>query len=141
MKRDRSNLSSCSSLGLPRRSILRGRKNFDRLFNDATAVTYSRDHIKIRFLPLDQVSAGFKMGFIVPTKLGKANKRNRTKRLLREAYRLHQHAFKNGVYSFAPGFHGVLMARTTAIDFSTAETEVVELLQKVQSYMHITFTV
>lgn len=143
MEKDRSNQSSplCSSLGLPRKSILRGRKNFDRLFGDPAAQTYFCNHIKLRFCILDDESSGCQMGFIVPKRLGKATKRNHAKRLLREAYRLNRHSFTETVSSYSAGFHGVLMATTIDIDFHTAEADIVELLEKAQSYMHSTLKV
>ena len=143
MEKDRSNQSSSSRspLGLPRESILRGRKNFDRLFGDPAATTYFGNHIKIRFIVLNDESESCQMGFIVPKKLGKATKRNHVKRLLREAYRLNRQPFTDIISSYSAGFHGVLMAKTIDINFTIAEAEVIELLEKVQSSMHSTFKV
>lgn len=143
MKKDRSNQSSSSrsSLGLPRESILRGRTNFQRLFDDNSAITYFATYIKIRFHLFKSEAKGCKIGFIVPKKLGKATKRNRVKRLLREAYRLNQHILTDSAESFSVCFHGVLIAKTIDIDFKTAEAEVTELLNRVKGYMHSNFKV
>lgn len=143
MKKDRSNQSSFSrsSLGLPRESILRSRTNFQRLFDDNSAVTYFATHIKIRFHLFENEANGCKIGFVVPKKLGKATRRNRMKRLLREAYRLNQHILTDSTESYSVSFHGVLMAKTIDIDFKTAEAEVTELLHRVKGYMHSNFKV
>lgn len=70
------------------------------------------------------------MGFVVKKDLGKATKRNRIKRLLRESYRLNQHIltelFKDNSYTF----HGVLMANTIEMDFDSAREQVVDLLRR-----------
>lgn len=144
MAKDRSNHSSSSrsSIGLPREHILRGQKNFDRLFSGHATVTYYCMHIKLLFCIFEgDESQGCKMGFIVPKKVGKAAKRNRTKRLLREAYRLNQDKLTSVTTLYASGFHGVLMANTVDIDFKIARTEVIELLGKAHAHMHSIFKV
>lgn len=139
MKKDRSNHSSPSnrSLGLPRELILRGRTNFQHLFEEKSAVTFYGNHIKIRFCIFNDDTKGCKMGFVVAKKLGKANRRNRAKRLMREAYRLNQHALNDKLTAAQKGFHGVLMVKTIDFDFSTAETEVIRLLDEVQTHIHL----
>lgn len=57
-----------------------------------------------------------RLGLTVSAKLGKAVQRNRVKRLLREAYRLHEDAFATGVDL-------VLVARTRAVGASYSEIE------------------
>ena len=50
-----------------------------------------------------------RVGITVGKKLGKAHIRNRTRRRLREIYRLHEERFQ-------PGWDIVVVARTTAVD-------------------------
>ena len=57
-----------------------------------------------------------RIGFTVSTKLGHAVVRNRVRRRLREAYRLHE-------AEFAPGTELVIVARTRAAAASYAELE------------------
>jgi len=52
---------------------------------------------------------GNRVGITVGKKLGKAHIRNRTRRRLREVYRLHEEAF-------LPGWDIVVVARTKAVD-------------------------
>jgi len=80
------------------------------------------------------------MGFIVKKKLGNAVIRNRTKRLLREAYRLNQHILSDLFDSGAFGFHGALMANTVGADFESVQKDVIYLLHKVKNHILSTYT-
>lgn len=75
------------------------------------------------------------MAFIVKTKLGKANKRNRTRRLLKEAYRLHQHLLSAPLQKANITFHGALMAKTVDLVFADAEQDVIHLLEQVREQL------
>ncbi len=79
------------------------------------------------------------MGFITAKRLGPATKRNRTKRLLKEAYRLNRHPLSAALTAASVGFHGVLIAKTVEMDFTTAEKEVVALLARATNDVHSTF--
>lgn len=75
------------------------------------------------------------MGFIAKKSLGKANKRNRIKRLLKEAYRLNQYMLSDSVHNLQIGFHGAFMAKTADADFKSVEENVKELLEKAQIHL------
>ena len=60
--------------------------------------------------------AGNRIGFTVSTKLGKAVKRNRVRRRLREIYRLHEERF-------APGTELVVVARARAVTATYRQLE------------------
>ena len=80
-------------LKLPKRRILRQNKEFQTVYR------YGRSYAN-RYLVLYVFAAnglGDKVGFAAGKKLGNAVVRNRVKRLLRESYRLNQHAVKDGV--------------------------------------------
>ena len=66
-----------------------------------------------------------RLGFTVSAKLGGAVFRNRTRRRLREAYRLHEGSFR-------PGYDLVIVARRTACDapFAALEREMQQLFGK-----------
>lgn len=132
MKKDRN--SQYSSFGddcsLPRTKILRGRKNFQRLFENDAYRLHNR-YIGLRYLIVDKTHSGCLMGFITPKKLGKANKRNRMKRLLKESYRIHQAVLANPIQSVHVTFHGVLIAYALEVSFKEVEQNVISLLEKV----------
>lgn len=65
---------------------------------------------------------GNRVGITVSKKLGHAVVRNRTRRRLREVYRLHEGLFR-------PGFDIVVVARSKAVDASFEELT--------QSYLHL----
>ncbi|HEX6982366.1 MAG TPA: ribonuclease P protein component [Balneolaceae bacterium] len=133
-KKDRSSHISKNDFSLPRAKILRGRKNFDRLFENDAQFCRSKN-INLRFKIVDDSSFGCQMAFIVKKKLGKANKRNRTKRLLKEAYRLHQHLLSAPLRKANITFHGAFMAKTVDLAFADAEQDVINLLEQIREQL------
>lgn len=119
---------------MPRAKILRGRKNFQRLFQ-RDAVTLRNELVDLRFRLYSDLNDGCLMGFIVKKKLGKATERNRIKRLLREAYRLNQHILTPLFEHTSTSFHGVLMAKTIEMEFDALQGQVVDLLQRTKEYV------
>lgn len=140
MKKDRSNHASSANntFGLPKADILRGRTHFKRLFK-GSATVYSENCISIRFQFFPGTKPDCKMGFIAAKRLGTATRRNRAKRLLKEAYRLHRHSLTEALTSASVALHGVLIAKTVQIDFSSTEKEVISLLNRVVNDLYSTF--
>lgn len=122
-------LSSNDDFSLPRAKILRGRKNFKRLF-EQDAHVIRKEYVSLRYQIVDDSSFGCLMGFIVRKSLGKANKRNRMKRLLKEAYRLHQHMLSAPLRDRQLTFHGALMANAIGVSYDNVERDVVALLEQ-----------
>jgi ribonuclease P protein component len=126
--------SSPSNFSLPRAKILRGRKNFQRLF-DSDAITVNDTYVKLRFRIYKNYPTDYLMAFIVKKKLGKAANRNRTKRLMKEAYRLNQSILEEAVKKTGICFHGAFMATTTELSFEQAEQNIKKLLSEVRNHI------
>jgi len=120
--------------GLPRKKILRGRKNFQRLFEKGVRMSRAR-HVGLRYYTVEAASFGCYMGFIVKKSLGKAHKRNAMKRLLREAYRLHQHILTDPLQQAQQTVHGALVAHIVEATFKDVEQDVVLLLKRVRDQL------
>lgn len=125
------------SFSLPRAKVLRGRKNFQRLF-EHQAKTIRDSHIQLRFRTYREGDSECLMGFIVKKKLGKAVKRNRVKRLMKEAYRKHQSILCDTIATEGICFHGALMANTTELTLHQAELTIEKLLSEVRNYIQST---
>ncbi|MEL7833386.1 ribonuclease P protein component [Fodinibius sp. Rm-B-1B1-1] len=136
MTKGRSKQSSGSGddLSLPKDKILRGRKNFKRLFENEAQVIRNQI-VDLRFQILDMDSSGCFMGFIVKKSLGKAHKRNHMKRLLKEAYRHHQHILSKPVSGASVTFHGAFMAKVVDATYADVEKNVIALLSKVRDQL------
>ncbi len=67
----------------PREEGLRGKRNFDRVYKDGSV--FRTEHIVL--FCLTEAVEGRKAGFVTSKRLGKAVRRNRIRRRLREAYR------------------------------------------------------
>lgn len=79
---------------LSKQNILRKNKQFQCIYRNGKS--YANKYMVLYVMPINgkQTSVGFAAG----KRLGNAVVRNRTKRLLREAYRLHQSAIKPNFY-------------------------------------------
>ncbi len=139
MRKGRSNHPSSSEddFSLPRAKILRGRKNFQRLF-ERDAHIFREKYIDLRFKLIDESTFGCLMGFIVKKSLGKAHKRNKMKRLLKEAYRLNQHMLSVPLKNAQATFHGAFMAKAVDLNFDDVEQNVIALLTQVQNKLPTT---
>lgn len=115
---------------LPKKNILRGRKNFTSLFSHSK--TLHSDTLSLRYKILNDDHSDFKIAFIAPKKIGTAVKRNRTKRLMREAFRLNQFLLSSN-NSNDDSLHLALIAKKSNSDFKSVETEVVTLLTNLRN--------
>ncbi|MEX1063464.1 MAG: ribonuclease P protein component [Balneolaceae bacterium] len=115
---------------LPRSKILRGQQNFQRLFE--TSLVLKSPAIHLRYRLYDDPGEGCLIGFIAKKKLGKAVERNRTKRVLREAYRTNQYLLSDLFDTQTVGFHGVLIPRKAGLPHHIVQTEMVALLKRMR---------
>jgi len=132
--RNNSSESSKPNFSLPRAKILRGRKNFQRLF-ESDARTIRDTYIQLRFRIYREAPSDCLMGFIVKKQLGKAVKRNRVKRLMKEAFRQHRLILQDAVDTSGICFHGAFMANTADLTFEQAEQNIKQLLSQVRDYI------
>lgn len=114
-----SNDSSSQKNRLPKSRILRGKRNFQRLFDDS--VLLRGRVLNLRYRHYEEANEGFLVGFIVRKALGKAVDRNRARRRIREAWRVNQHSLLELDPSIRRGLHMAWMARR--IDLTTAQAE------------------
>lgn len=131
--RNSANVSDKPDLSLSRGKILKGKRNFQRLFEQSSVLRAPGVHLRYRIY--DDPSEGCFIGFIAAKKLGKAVKRNKLKRLLREVYRTHQHLLSGLFASNAFGFHGVLLAQKVDVTFHSLEKEMVPMLEKMRTVL------
>ena len=116
---------------LPRSKILRGRRNFQRLFEKSTVLT--SDSIQFRYRLYNDPSERCLVGFIAPKKtIPGAVQRNRAKRLMREVYRIHQDFVQDLFSSKRFGFHGAFLARKEGLSFSQVQKEMLPMLREIR---------
>ncbi len=110
----------------PKNEKLKSRKTIQALFSEGTRV----NHYPLRMIYLSMEGLeNNKAGFSVPKKtFGKAVDRNRLKRLMREAFRLHKNTLKpNNGDHFAFLF---LYIGKESCDYKSVENAMATLLQK-----------
>jgi len=118
---------------LPRSKILRGKKNFQRLFDKATVI--SSGTVQFRFRFYDNEDEHCQIGFIAPKRLGSAVKRNKIKRRLREIYRINQAIFEELFSSSEFGFHGVFIAKTSDSSYHDLHSDMISVMQKARKQL------
>ncbi len=133
-KKEQSNSTDASDRGfkLPKSRILRGRKNFEALFSDSLLISSSS--VNFRYHVISMPEEDYKVGFIAPKKIGNAVKRNRTKRIMREAFRLNRHLISNLFSPSDQTLHGAFIARTSNIEFEDVNDNVVTILTKLRNH-------
>jgi ribonuclease P protein component len=132
MKKDRNSQDDRNpDFSLPRRKILRGRRNFQRLFEKSTVLNSNSLQFRYRIYP--DPEEGCFIGFIAPKKkIRGAVKRNKTKRILREVYRMHQEYFQDLFSKKTFGLHGVFIANKPDITFAGVRDEMIPMMEKVR---------
>jgi ribonuclease P protein component len=133
MKKDRNRPEAHKpDLTLPRSKILRGRKNFRRLFEKSTVL--NSKSLQFRYRIYSDPEEGRFIGFAAPKKnIPKAVKRNRIKRILREAYRLNQSYLQEIFAEEQFGFHGLFLAKNRDLSFAEIEEEMISLLTETKN--------
>lgn len=132
-KKELNNFTGLASgnYSLPKSHILRGRRNFDRLFSHSQRI--SSPTVNLRYSIYENPTEGYLVGFISKKKLGNAVKRTRIRRLMREAYRLNQHIIHDVYSPTAFGMHFVLMANKAHASFDDIQKDVTTLLQQLRT--------
>lgn len=131
-EKEQSNLTAPSPrrLTLPKSRILRGRTNFKSFFTNSKSLSSTTVFLRYRIEKAQ--SSEFKIAFIAPKKIGSAVKRNKSKRLMREAYRLNQQIV-DSLLETPLSIHVALIARSSGHDFKTVQDEVVTLLHNLRT--------
>lgn len=132
-KKEQSNLAAPSPrrFTLPKSQILRGRRNFQRLFSSSE--TISSTTVNLRFATYPSTDEGQKFGFIAPKRIGNAVKRNQCKRLMREAFRLNKHDLIDTLTRHNVSLHAAFIAKHANTDFTGVQNDVVTLLTELRS--------
>jgi len=113
---------------LPRSKILRGQRNFQRLFKRSTVL--KKPFLICRFRVYEDPQESCLFGFIAPKKLfRRAVDRNRIKRWLREAFRLNQYLLPMPIKENSIGFHAVFIATSKNLSYTEIESQMISLLQ------------
>lgn len=122
---------------LPRSKILRGQRNFQRLFKRSTVL--KKPPLICRFRVYENPQERCMFGFIAPKKLfRRAVDRNRVKRWLREAFRCNQHLLPKSVRMNKTGFHAVFIAISNNLSYSEIESQMISLLQSISATDRLT---
>jgi len=127
---NRTNISHKPDQSLPRKKILRGKLNFQRLFKRSTVLKNSP--LLCRYRVYSNPDSQCLFGFTAPGKLfRRAVDRNRAKRLLRETFRTNQHLLPASVRNNEIGFHAIFIATAKDLSYSNVEQSMVSLLKMI----------
>ena len=87
--------------GLPKNRRLHLKNDFQTIIHDGKRI--QSENLVLWYKPAPKSVQEARLGIVVSKKLGGAVVRNRTKRLLREAFRLNREQLKSGIdYIFSP---------------------------------------
>ena len=102
-------------LTLPRKRMLKRRSDFQQVFRAGRAYANRYFVLYVFRLRPQDTRLQHKVGFAAGKKLGCAVVRNRVKRLLREAYRLHKAELRDDVALLFVGRRGAVQASGTEV--------------------------
>ncbi len=112
---------------LPKSRILRGGRNFARIFSGSDRS--SGNCTEARYLFFNQPDDGLKVAFAAGKKTGNAVERNRYKRMMREGFRTSQHVLLDRVSGSGHSIHIVFVARRGIRTTSRIQSEMVKHIQ------------
>lgn len=120
---------------LPKSSILRGRKNFEAIFLHSTQyVHHGRLLAKFEVFnrEKDIETLAFYAAFLTPKRIGKATKRNRTRRKMKEVFRQARPSFLDEISSNLPAVevHCAFIAKTKDYPYQDMSIDFSRILQK-----------
>jgi len=122
------NIDKKPDQSLPRSKLLRGKRNYQRLFDRSSVV--KKSGILCRYRIYANPKAGAKFGFIAPKKLFQhAVDRNKIKRWLRETFRINQHLLPDAINKNDIGFHSVFIVIGKNLSYSIVEQQMISILK------------
>lgn len=128
--RNRDSISHKPDQSLPRKKILRGKLNFQRVFKRSTVLKNSP--LLCRYRVYSNPNTQCLFGFIAPQKIfRRAVDRNRAKRLLRETFRTNQQLLPPSIRNNEIGFHAIFIATSKDLSYSSVEQSMVSLLKMI----------
>ena len=105
-------------LTLPRKRMLKRRSDFQKVYRSGHSSANRYLGLYVFRLPKGEQRLSGRVAFAAGKKLGCAVVRNRVKRLLREAYRQHQHELRDGMALLLVGRRGAVKASGTEVERS-----------------------
>lgn len=119
---------------LPRRNILRGKDPFEALFKQG--IRLAGTYADLRYISYPNPARERKVACIAGRRLGNAVTRNRGKRLLREAYRLHQHLLDPVTEQSDLSLHLAFILKTSHCTYPQLSGDMRNLLQRLADILH-----
>lgn len=119
---------------LPSWHILRGKTVFQLIFQNGKVIPARYILLRYRIVPDEPCDK--RVGFIVGKRLGKAVKRNKVKRHMREAYRTNKHLMADLLTQQQFGIHYLFMARSVSASFHEIEKECCKLMTTLQKRVY-----
>ena len=132
-KKEQSNstIAPARDYELPKSRLLKGKRNFEQLFSNSQHLSSSS--VNLRYSAKQVPNSDIKIGFIAPKRIGNAVQRNHCKRLMREAFRLHQHSLLDLFNQTKLEIHCVFIARSSPLNFQQVQHDVVTLMEKLRT--------